>query len=567
MKRAISICLFGLLVTCAHATVTDQSFSVSFTCSGTTGPFPFTFPINDPTALTVTQNGTVLSLGVYTVTPVNKNYTNGGSVSLKTVCPVNQILILTRITPLTQTTLFQNNMPLPMTSIMSGLDKLTEISQEQASDIANLSTSGLIDWNNTGVADGYFPVWSAATHKWTAVALTTPGGGLPVTGGTLLGALNGPIINQTYYPVPGTGTISAAITAAGGGNVFIYLQCGTYTDNLHITGSNVLIRGAGVNCTTLQPGSNAAMVNIDAIGGALQYVHISDLTMNNTGGYSGADGIVISGPVNQINDWHRFQDLNIQGFRYGINLVGRTIWTTFEDVHVGASLLSGVYANTAAVLNHIAFRDGQINNSQQYGVYWNNTNTNASLSTEFDHVNVESNGLSGTLANCAGMYLTGVGSMSIHDGYFESNCVTVIDGQGADIRITGTYAQALDIRSNLIWSVTNFGILNDATQTTGTYEGNKITNQTTYAIKTQTTHALSSIHVGSNFLPGNVDYVADGSSDTHVITDGVSPSGTGTPTAGQAACIKTVQAVNGINTLAIGYCSTVISSSGGCTCN
>ena len=421
---------------------------------------------------------------------------------------------------------------------------------------------------------------------------------------TMLGPLNTPALNTIVYPVPGTGTISTAIAAAPSG-ITIQLQCGTYTDNLHITTSNIILQGAGVNCTTLQPTTSADMVSVDSTGGAIQYFQMRDLTLNNTGAFSSSDGFVITGPVNQINDWHHLENINIQGFRHGINLSGRTIWSTFENVHIGASLSDGIYAVTAAVLNHIAFRDGQINNSQGYGVNWQNSNTNASLSTEWDHVNVENNGASGTLANCAGMLISGVGTMSIHDGYFEANCTTTPDSLGADIRITGTFAQALDIRSNLIWSVTNFGIWNDAIQTTGEYSGNKIVNQTTKTVKIQTTNSLSNILIGPNLIGGDMLIIPDGGGNTHTTLDGsyaiaqtwygnltvpnfvatgtitgftinytnflqfngtsISPAITtfgSPPTVGQAACIKSTGPP-----VTIGYCSTVVGAGGACTCN
>jgi len=125
MKRFALLVLLLPLV--AHATVTNQTLSVSFTCTGSTGPYPFTFPISGATGLQVTQNGTVLASTAYTVTPVNNNYTNGGSVTLNSVCPSSQTLVILRVTPLTQTTVFTDNMPTPMASIGNSLDKLTEI--------------------------------------------------------------------------------------------------------------------------------------------------------------------------------------------------------------------------------------------------------------------------------------------------------------------------------------------------------------------------------------------------------------------------------------------------------
>lgn len=114
----------------ARATVVSQNISATFTCTGTTGPFAFTFSISAANAITVNQNGTALSPTAYVVTPVNNNYDNGGSVTLNAACPNAQTLTITRTTPLTQNTVFADNMPNPQKSIENGLDKLTEIAQE-----------------------------------------------------------------------------------------------------------------------------------------------------------------------------------------------------------------------------------------------------------------------------------------------------------------------------------------------------------------------------------------------------------------------------------------------------
>lgn len=138
MKRLVIVLLL-LSGWAAHATVKTQTFQVSFNCTGTTGPYPFTFPISDPTAMTVSINGTLLDPTAYTIVPVNNNYTNGGSVTLHSPCAPNSTLtLLVRKTPITQTLVFTDNMPIPMKSFESGLDKLTEIDQEMAYTIAQV---------------------------------------------------------------------------------------------------------------------------------------------------------------------------------------------------------------------------------------------------------------------------------------------------------------------------------------------------------------------------------------------------------------------------------------------
>src|SRR5580658_4057564 len=111
LRKAIALLVVPLATALAHATVTSTATSVTFTCTGSTGPYPFTFPISDPTAMTVTQSGTVIAPGNYTIAPVNNNYNNGGSVTLNSACPNTETLVLQRITPILQQTAFSPYMP------------------------------------------------------------------------------------------------------------------------------------------------------------------------------------------------------------------------------------------------------------------------------------------------------------------------------------------------------------------------------------------------------------------------------------------------------------------------
>lgn len=138
----------------ARATVTSQTISVTFTCTGSVGPFPFTFSASAASAITVTQNGTLLATTAYTVAPVNNSYDNGGRVTLNTACPAGQTLVVARRTPLTQGTVFTDNMPVPMKSFENGLDKLTEISQELAA-LGSGGGGGSVGSVSVGTANGF----------------------------------------------------------------------------------------------------------------------------------------------------------------------------------------------------------------------------------------------------------------------------------------------------------------------------------------------------------------------------------------------------------------------------
>ena len=253
MKRALLLALL-LFATVASATVTTQTYSVSYTCIGSTGPFAFAFPISDPTALTVIQNGVVLAPALYTTTPVNNDYNNGGSVTLLSACTSGYVQVLSRVTPITQTIKFYDNMPIPMKTFERALDKLTEIDQEIWG-----RTVHSIQMQNNGTNVGS-PLTGSGTFNYIGCAVTggpnytiyCPGTGTPVAIGTF-NVLNNTVyaINYTDLPTAIAACPSTACTVvlscAGGGARQEYPVSSTITiDNSYVT-----IRGEG-QCADIQ---------------------------------------------------------------------------------------------------------------------------------------------------------------------------------------------------------------------------------------------------------------------------------------------------------------------------
>ena len=192
-----------------RATVNGDNSTVSFTCTGTTGPYSFTFPISDATALDVIENGTTLLSTAYTIVPVNNNYNNGGSVTLNVACPGGDRLVLQRSTPLTQLSVFTDNMPIPFKTFENALDKLTEAEQDIVRDVGQ---------NNGGV-----PIYTVATLPTSALTGTVvsvsdgaSGSDCTVGGGTTpsLCAYDG----SAWIPAgggSGRGTITGCSTSGG----------------------------------------------------------------------------------------------------------------------------------------------------------------------------------------------------------------------------------------------------------------------------------------------------------------------------------------------------------------
>jgi len=286
VKRVL-LFLMLLMSSVAFATVTNQSVSITFSCSGSTGPYAFSFPISDPTALTVTQDGVVLSSSTYTVTPVNNNYANGGSVTLNVACNSPSTLVLERVTPVTQTTVYTDNMPTPMKSFERSLDKLTEISIEQQNSYGNwtcpggevstgfslnLPLCGTVSpaggtWQSPGPIGSNTPNTGAFTSLNNVVYVTSATSGsdfcAKLTTGIATAVANG--LNQVVSTLTGAQTCASPTTISNGdldialGNISItpttqFLIVSAGTPNVHIhgkqaNGSSNDSNGTYINCS------------------------------------------------------------------------------------------------------------------------------------------------------------------------------------------------------------------------------------------------------------------------------------------------------------------------------
>jgi hypothetical protein len=319
------------------------------------------------------------------------------------------------------------------------------------------------------------------------------------------------------------GSIQAAINSFPGGPVEILLSCGTYTENIVITTSDVKIHGQERGCVVLQPADpTLPVITIDSTNtSGIDFDEVSDLTISCPFGTPCADGLKITGrtDINQRNDFHKFSRLGVYGpFKNGIDLAGRTIWTEFENLEVEYALQNGINVASAGTTNELTFRNTRSAWNYGYGIYVNNTQVDLANGITFDTVNAEYNGQNTSLSNCAGIYLTGVAQANIQNSYFEGNCGgNTADKTAAELRLTGTFAQSVNItNSNFNLQYGEGGIYNDAFLTTGNYSGNKFdTSTNNFTIYIATSHPESSVVVGENFN-SNPIVVPDGNGVTHV---------------------------------------------------
>ena len=322
----------------------------------------------------------------------------------------------------------------------------------------------------------------------------------------------------------GYGNIQAAIDSQTG-PYQIYLSCGTYTENIVISRSDVRILGEERGCVQIEPADpTLPVISIDATSTpspGMAYDEVSDLSIICPTGIACSDGLKITGrlDINQINDQHKFSRLGIYGaFQNGINLAGRTILSVFENIEVEGARGNGINVVSNAPTNALTFRNVRPAHNFGYGIYVNNTQVDLANGILFDGVDAEYNGQNTALADCAGIYLTGIAQANIQNSYFEGNCQgNTADKRASEVRLTGTYAQSVNItNSNFNLQYGEGGIYNDATLTTGNYTGNKFdTSGNNTTIYVATSHPQSQIVIGVNFN-NNPIIVPDGNAVTHV---------------------------------------------------
>jgi hypothetical protein len=203
--------------------------------------------------MTVVQNGAVLAPGNYTVAPVNNNYDNGGSVTLNTACPTGQTLFLQRVTPVTQLTQFTPYMPALYADIEDGLDQLTEIDQELYADYTTIKP-----------ACGTVPIGipCGGTGATTAAQALANLGGLPLSGGTLTGALNGTSASFSGTVSAGSETLGSPLLPASGGTG------ATTAAGAWASITNGSQTGSGTSQLNTLPGTSSA-VNFNFMGDSL----------------------------------------------------------------------------------------------------------------------------------------------------------------------------------------------------------------------------------------------------------------------------------------------------------
>lgn len=138
---------------------------------------------------------------------------------------------------------------------------------------------------------------------------------------------------------------AVAYLASKGGGV-MKIGAGKFMGHIRITTPNIHIEGQGVWTTTLFNAGNSPIYHIDGRTKVISDCSLKHLALQTRDKwvYQGSDGIFIEGPGGDTNGsiFLEFDDLYILSMQHGINMIGRSIWNTWRNIHVADSIYNGL---------------------------------------------------------------------------------------------------------------------------------------------------------------------------------------------------------------------------------
>ncbi len=255
------------------------------------------------------------------------------------------------------------------------------------------------------------------------VHISTPG---PINGlgGVLLKVLPGPdgAVNVGAWGLDDTGVAdeSAKFASAVATGAKIVVPAGTFKASFDL-GNNQQISGQSREAKTiLIPAAGAAyVIRVDARTTFKRGCSITDLKIDNPNAVANCAGIQFAGTdVNSINDWHYVENVWINGFRRGIEITGRMIWSTFINVEaLGGTTPLWVTGDPATgSFNQNVFIQCRFASCAREGVrIIGQGTTNMFLTCDFEICN------SDNVANVAAVYLEDLSQTSFIGCYWENN--------------------------------------------------------------------------------------------------------------------------------------------------
>ena len=274
----------------------------------------------------------------------------------------------------------------------------------------------------------------------------------------------------------GTTNDTTAFTNAISSSKYIYIPAGTYLVNIDLAGKRgYTFKGAGRDVTNLKNFSDNAVFTLDATSSDCKFNVFEGFRIINRDKttYTNAVGFYQQGLGSNECDFNEFRSLEIVSMKHGFQFTTRSVWNSFEDVHVYDSISDGFRAVVTDNCSGFSFRQCRFGQNAGHGMYVSKASGDLLANWTFNNVTFEKNDLNGLYVSGAASGLQG---WVLSGCYFEENTKTVAASatspRKANIFIDAQNCYGLVIDGNSLYgtplaTALDWGIYISSTNATG----------------------------------------------------------------------------------------------------
>ncbi len=191
-----------------------------------------------------------------------------------------------------------------------------------------------------------------------------------------------------------------------------------------------IVRGAGRDVTTLANVDNTAVFTLNNAASDCKNNHFADFKIVNRdeATYTTCDGFLISnGSTTNEKDFNTWERVDVVDCRYGWNVTGRMIWTTWADCHA-LSCVDGWHIDTTQNVSELTWITCRSGANTGYGIYANKASGDPFFGWKLIGCTLEKNALNGLRVSGAA---SGISGFTILGGHYEENTTTVAASETA----------------------------------------------------------------------------------------------------------------------------------------
>lgn len=336
---------------------------------------------------------------------------------------------------------------------------------------------------------------------------------------------------------------TAAFNSAIAASNYIYIPEGTYLVNITLDAKRgYTFKGAGRDVTNLKNFTDSPVFTLDASSGDCKFNVFEGFRIINRDKavYTNAIGFYQIGSGALECDFNEFRSLEIVSMKHGFQFTSRSIWNSFEDVHVYDSISDGFKAVVTDNCSGFSFRQCRFGQNGGHGMYVSKDSGDLLANWTFNNVTFEKNNLTGLYV---GGTSCGIQGWMLMGCYFEENTKTVAASATAPRKANifidaqscyGLVVDACSLYGTPLATALDWGIYISSTNATGRIGPNRTGVYTLGAVSTTGSFMVEQQAGGTTGLvlgAGSKDFtklVEEVTGDFTVTLTGVTATVTGT---------------------------------------